>query len=321
METRRDWWTALRAGGRWMANPVSEMGAANAFRLSLSLARPEIFETYAATRNHPVGRRLLRERPDLGAALADMGHLGSLPEGSLGRSYHAFMSHPDTVPGYLLAGLAYEGGYFEALPWEEDLKWMLERQFNTHDLMHVVAGYGADLAGEGMLIFFSLGAMLPRIGFRAASLTPFGALVRLSRPPIPRRRWRAYLQEALDRAQAMGRHQPPSCIDWESLLPLPIEDARRAIGLPPLREPEMCSADWGSTWLMRRIESGQGQSESENQKLASYRAAVEAGVPVRALMRCPMAVRMLIGQRAVAGTPRSELMRMVESVTEGREAA
>ena len=47
---------------------------------------------------------ILAERPDLGRALGDMDRLGTLPE----------------------------GGYFEELPWDEDLKWLLERIFNTH---------------------------------------------------------------------------------------------------------------------------------------------------------------------------------------------
>ncbi len=311
-QSRRDWWLALRAGARWILNPVSEMGAANSFRFSLALAQPEIFALRDAMHVDPAGRRILEERPDLGAVLNDMDQLATLPEESLGRRFHAFMSHPDTVPGYLLAALAYEGGYFERLPWDEELKWVVERAFNTHDLLHVISGYGADLAGEGLNIFFTLGAMLPAMSFRSASFTPFGALVRLNAPPITRRRWRSYLAEAFERGQAVAWNQPFSCIPWEELLPLPIEQARHRIGLPSLREPRMCSADWGQTWLMKRLETGHGSTEREKERLLAYRAAVEAGVPVRALMRCDRAARLRIGREAQRGTPAAELMRQVE---------
>ncbi len=321
LEPRREWWTAIRAGARWMINPVSEMGAAQVFRFSLSLGQPEVFALRDAMHAHPTGRRLLEERPDLGVALADMEHLATLPEGSFGRHFHHFMSHPDTVPGYLLAGLAYEGGWFEALPWDEELKWMLERIFNTHDVGHVISGYGADLSGEGLNNFFNLGTLLPEASFRAASLLPFGAVPHLVAPPIGRSRWRAHLREAFERGQAVARHQPVSCIAWEELLPLPIEQARQEIGLPPLGDPAMCSADWGTTWLMQRFETGHGSSDDEKQRLAGYRAAVEAGVPVRKLMRCARATRLRIGEQALAGAPHAELMQLVESAPASRAAA
>lgn len=314
-EPRRDWATAIRAGARWMINPVSEMGAAQVMRIATSLAPGPLFALREAMRSDSNGRRLLAERPDVGVTLSDMGQLRSLPDGSLGRSYHDFMDHPDTVPGYLLAALAYEGGYFEALPWDEELKWALERVFGTHDLSHVVSGYGADLAGEGLVIFFTLGAIAPELSFRTVSLSPFGALIRLMPPPIGRRRWRDHLHEAWDRGRAVARKQAWSCIAWEELLARPIEEVRREIGLPPLRDPGMCSANWGTTWLMQRIESGQGTSEQEKERLAAYRAAVEAGVPVRAFMGCPMATRIRIGQAALGGAPRDELMRLVEETS------
>ncbi|MDJ0869335.1 MAG: Coq4 family protein [Myxococcota bacterium] len=318
---RREWWLALRAGARWMLNPVSEMGAANSFRFSLSIAQPEIFALRDAMRTDPTGRRILQERPDLGAALNDMDHLATLPEGSLGRCFHTFMSHPDTVPGYLLAGLAYEGGYFERLPWDEELKWVLERLFNTHDLSHVVSGYGADLAGEGLNIFFGAGTLAPGMGFRGASLTPFGALVRLTPPPIGRSRWRSYLQEAFERGWAVARHQPFPCIPWEELLPLPIEEARERVGLPPLHEPDLCSADWGKTWIMERIESGHGATAHEKERMLAYRAAIEAGVSVRALMRCPLKTRLRIGQQALQGKSSAELLQQAEDAWAQQVAA
>ena len=308
---RRDLWTALRSGARWMRNPVSERGATESFRVLLSLARPEMFALAEAARCHPTGRRLLAERPDLGATLNDMARLKRCPTGSFGRRYFEFMSHPDTVPGYLLAGLAYKDGTFDALDWDEETKWVVDRVFQTHDATHVLGGYGADIVGEGLNIYFSLGAAAPSLGFRKAALTPFGALVASMRPTIGWRRWWGLLREALERGAATGRHQPFSCIDWEGLLEWPLEAMRKELGVPPLAEPGMPTARWSETWLLRRLADGYGASDASQARLQAYRAAVEAGIPVRELMRCDEATRDRIAERAAAGAPLAELRRQL----------
>ncbi len=125
----------------------------------------------------------------------------------------------------------------------------------------------------------------------------------------------------LARGQAVARHQPFACIPWEELLPLPIEEARRRIGLPPLREPDLCSAGWGKTWLIERIESGHGSGEREKERLLAYRAAIEAGVPVRVLMRCRMETRLRVGRLALRGEPVFELLHQLEHAWAEQEAA
>ena len=200
----RDLWAAARDGVIWLSGPVSERGASRAFRLSLNMGGRRVHERRLAMREHPIGRRLLDERPDLCAALNDMRALAAMPEDSLGRAFHTFMDHPETIPGYMLSGLIYKDDWFDSVPMDEELRWAFERWIQTHDLMHVVSGYGADLAGEGLNIYFSGGYNLA-ISWRATFWSPFGLAPRLMRPSIGRPRWLGYLREAWERGNAARR--------------------------------------------------------------------------------------------------------------------
>ncbi len=283
----RDLWAAARDGLVWLSGPVSERGASRAFRIALHMGGRQVHERRLAMREHPIGRRLLDERPDLGAALNDMPALAALPEGSLGRAFHTFMDHPETVPGYLLSGLIYRDDWFDSVPMDEELRWAFERWIQTHDLMHVVSGYGADLAGEGLNIYFSGGYNLG-LSWRGTAWSPFGLAPRLMRPSIGRRRWLAYLREAWARGHAARLHLPFESVPWEDLLPRPLAVARAALGLPPLEDPAMKSAEWTDESFFTRTFLA---SHVDYESVRGVKAAVEAGVPVKDLMRSDPAIR------------------------------
>ncbi len=284
---RRNLPAAARDALVWLSGPVSERGASRAFRIVVHLAGPELHARRLAMREHPTGRLLLHERPDLCAALNDMAALGALPEGSLGRAYHAFMDHPETIPGYMLSGLVYKDGWFDALPMDEELRWAFERWIQTHDLMHVVSGYGADLAGEGLNIYFTLGYNLG-LSWRLCFWSPFGLAPRLMRPSVGRRRWIACLHEAWERGTAARAHLPFESVPWEELLPRPLAEAREAIGLPPLHDPALDSAAWtDESFFTKRFLA----SNVDYASVRGVKAAVSTGVPVRELMRADTETR------------------------------
>ena len=300
---KRDLWAAAKNALVWLSGPVSERGASRAFRLTVNLGGPQLHARRMAMREHPTGRRLLAERPDLCAALNDMPALGALPEGSLGRAYHAFMDHPETIPGYMLSGLVYKDGWFDSLPMDDELRWAFERWIQTHDLMHVVGGYGADLAGEGLNIYFTLGYNMG-LSWRMAFWTPFGLAPRLMRPDIERKRWIGHLREAWERGTAARAFLPFESVPWEALLPLPIEEARSALGLPPLRDPDMDSAAWTDDSFFTRTFLA---SNVDYESVQGVKAAVSAGIPVRALMGADGETRERVEAAARGGAGRDEL--------------
>ncbi len=77
----RNLWAAARDGLIWLSGPVSERGAARASRMALHMGGRMVHERRLAMREHPVGRRLLEERPELCATLNDMRGLAAMPEG------------------------------------------------------------------------------------------------------------------------------------------------------------------------------------------------------------------------------------------------
>jgi ubiquinone biosynthesis protein Coq4 len=248
-------------------------------------------------RENPSGRSLLEERPDLCAALNDMPALGAMSEGSLGRAYYDFMDHPETIPGYMLSGMIYKDGWFDTVPMDPELRWAFERWIQTHDLMHVVSGYGADLAGEGLNIYFTL-AYNMGISWRLAYWTPFGLAPRLMRPSVGRVRWVGYLREAWERGIAAREHLPFESVPWEQLLSQPIDSVRSTLGLPPLSEPAMNSAEWSDeSFFTTKFLASNVDYES----VRGLKAAVSAGVPLRALMQADTEIRGRVEEAALAG--------------------
>ncbi|WP_033073949.1 Coq4 family protein [Sphingopyxis sp. MWB1] len=99
------------------------------------------------------GKKLLAERAYLPAMLDDHDRLRKLPEGSVGRIYVDFMERE----GLTAQGLVDEFDKFRrGQPRYDD---MLElygnRLRDTHDLFHILTGYGRDALGEQCVLAFS----------------------------------------------------------------------------------------------------------------------------------------------------------------------
>jgi len=280
---KRDIPGALLAGARWLMNPVSEGGAKQVPRMKLLAGGPEVLRDVERMRTHPSGRRLLEEKPDLGMALSNPDALKGMPAGSLGRTYYASMEVPGGVPGYLLASLIYKDGFFDSLEVSDDVRYVIERSRWLHDLFHVLTGYGTDLSGEGLLIYFMLGYE-HGLSYRAASLTPFGLGPRFFiRPRCGQRRWRALLEDACARGLAGNRVCPPAFVPWEEQLLRPLDDLRDELGIVPFLED---TSDWlEGNWFGQQAAGGFGAYAREAERARLVRKVVEAGVSCRDLYR------------------------------------
>jgi ubiquinone biosynthesis protein COQ4 len=176
------------------------------------------FRAFAATRE---GRRLLRERPQLVDAMADRAALARLPEGSFGRAYLDFAIARDFAADGLVvlnrAQNAVEGETVDPVR-----GYYMERVTAMHDLWHVLTGYGTDDAGEATLLAFSV-AQIPSRGMWVLVIAASWLLPRSERWRCQRHLARAWLRGrracALDRAR------------YEELLALPLDEARRCLGI------------------------------------------------------------------------------------------
>jgi ubiquinone biosynthesis protein COQ4 len=99
------------------------------------------------------GRALMASETWLPDVLDDHDALLKLPEGSVGQAYVAFMRRE----GLSASGLVAESE--EQFPdrklYKDQTQWVDDRLRDTHDLIHVLTGYGRDALGEQCALGFS----------------------------------------------------------------------------------------------------------------------------------------------------------------------
>jgi ubiquinone biosynthesis protein COQ4 len=108
------------------------------------------FETFASS---PGGQTVLQEKTYLPPLLDDHSWIRELPEGTVGRAYVDFMERE----GLTAQGLVDESEKFrnKAGEFEDDMLLYGNRMRDTHDLFHVLTGYGRNTLGEASLLAFT----------------------------------------------------------------------------------------------------------------------------------------------------------------------
>jgi ubiquinone biosynthesis protein COQ4 len=168
--------------------------------------------------NDPVGRSILQEGPDLRATLADRTYLASLPAGSLGRAYFDWTSTRD----FTADGIAQEVSSQVGRQRKDPRSNMGARVVDMHDLWHVLNGWDSDIYGEVHLLGYSYA----QLGGWAWLMLAMIANTLLA--TMGRFEGSAYLRNAMRR----GREATLLvAVDWEAMLPLPIEEVRRKLSI------------------------------------------------------------------------------------------
>lgn len=110
-------------------------------------------KTLRAFASTPEGQARLKERRYLPDLLDDHETIRQLPAGTVGRAYVEFMQRE----GLSAAGLVAESEKWskQQVTFEDDLAFFGNRLRDTHDLFHVLSGYGRDQLGEATLLGFS----------------------------------------------------------------------------------------------------------------------------------------------------------------------
>jgi ubiquinone biosynthesis protein COQ4 len=101
----------------------------------------------------PAGQRLMRDEPYLPAVLDDHAMLKQLPADTVGRAYVDFMERE----GLSAAGLVAEAAKMGRPRYGDQLQWYTDRLRDTHDMLHVLTGYGRDALGEQCVLAFTYG--------------------------------------------------------------------------------------------------------------------------------------------------------------------
>ncbi|HEY2033717.1 MAG TPA: Coq4 family protein [Rhizomicrobium sp.] len=98
-----------------------------------------------------LGKSLMDSQPYLPDILDDHDTLCSLPEGSVAQAYVAFMRKE----GLSAAGLVEASRLPGVRSYADKLQWLADRLRDTHDLAHVLTGYGRDALGEQCVLGFT----------------------------------------------------------------------------------------------------------------------------------------------------------------------
>lgn len=198
----------------WEADPAKVLDAA--FTVGDSLGGGSDERQLRRVLATEAGRRMLAEEASLADALGDQEALRAMPEGSLGRAFLGFAERHGLDPHQLLESQhAMSRDYAELDPAR---RWMFDRFTTMHDLWHVVAGYDATHAGESALMCFSLPQ---RVNDRALPI--FVVMSILTGRIGVRSAWRAFRR---GRRACLLAGEP-----LEELLPLPLEEVRRRLGV------------------------------------------------------------------------------------------
>jgi ubiquinone biosynthesis protein COQ4 len=210
-----EWQRARTALGNLIADPER---TEQVFELIDALAGDAGEKLFQRFLRHPNAPELLSRKPSLLSLLSKRSELEALPEGSLGRVYAKFMRDGGIDADGLVE--ASQDVRAERDEIDAERRWFYDRLRDMHDLWHALTGYGRDLAGEAALLSFTHAQTRNR-GILAIVLA---AVVRGPKNLT----WPRYLWQAWRRGR---RAELLPAAKWEELLPLPLAEARRRLGV------------------------------------------------------------------------------------------
>jgi ubiquinone biosynthesis protein COQ4 len=170
------------------------------------------------------GTELRRRNENLPDLLDDHDALWAMPAGSLGRTYVEFME----AEGLTANGLVDESEKFQdKIPdFADQMKWFNNRLRDTHDMNHILTGYGRDPLGEQCVLAFSY-SQNHSLGFYFIAYAGGLEIKKLAPRGAP-------VFKAIRQAQRNGaKAQIIGFQDIVALLPHPLEDVRKQLGITP----------------------------------------------------------------------------------------
>jgi ubiquinone biosynthesis protein COQ4 len=126
---------------------------AEVFPIFEALPRRDFVPSARAYIASEVGRKVYATEPELPPILDDHEALRRLPAGTVAHAYCDFME----AEGLTAAGLVEEEArsQIERARFDDVLSWYGRRHRDTHDLLHVLTGYGRDALGEQCVLAFT----------------------------------------------------------------------------------------------------------------------------------------------------------------------
>ncbi len=212
------WRTAFRALRRLLGDPDA---TGQVFEIMRALNPPATKRGYLRLIDAPAGARLAYERTELAPRLMDRDWLSGFAPGTVGAAYRDFVwSENLSADGLVQESQRGLGAGLVDVP--SPIAWYGRRIRDTHDLWHILSGYGRDPLGEACLVAFSY-SQTRGLGWLLIAL---GAAVRSEGVPGVR--------GAIHEGYRNGKRAAwlPS-VDYEALMAEPLEAARERLGIAP----------------------------------------------------------------------------------------
>ena len=172
----------------------------------------------------PLGTKLRTSKEFLPDILDNHAALWELPKGSLGRAYVEFMERE----GLTANGLVEENAKFtdKITRYDDQIGWFHNRLRDTHDMTHILTGYGRDPLGEQCVLAFSY-AQNFSLGFWFIAYAGGWEVKKYAPSGAP-------IFSAIRQAQRNGaKAKVVSHQDIVKLLPLPLEEVRKMLNIAP----------------------------------------------------------------------------------------
>jgi ubiquinone biosynthesis protein COQ4 len=181
------------------------------------------------------GKAIVASEPYLPAILDDHAALRQTPAGSLAHAYCDFMERE----GLTGQGLVDEFDEFaEGRPrFDDQFIWYLNRLRDTHDLLHILTGYGRDALGEQCVLAFTYSQQPSPAHLFLGYAGGLEIKKRIkSRAPVLR---------AVREGQRLGKACPRLVeMSIRELLPMQLEEVRRWLNITPASKYQQVHAAW-----------------------------------------------------------------------------
>ncbi|MEI6031079.1 MAG: Coq4 family protein [Synechococcaceae cyanobacterium ELA739] len=176
------------------------------------LGTPQMEQCIARFRALPGGAELMDERYQ--PKHPDLEELAGMAPGSLGHAY-----------AKLIRGFNYDPEFFRQRPVDMADQWLIRRIASTHDIHHVVSGFGTDREGESGVLAITAS----QVGFPPYVSLNHAVQLSIYRLQLPRY---PAVSRAISHGHTIGFTSAPFCTArWEEGWELPVQEWRQRLGV------------------------------------------------------------------------------------------
>ena len=204
------------------------------FRIFESLPSKDFIPRIAELSLSERGTYLRQTEPCLPEILDDHAALRRTPKGSLAHAYCDFME----AEGLTAAGLVAESDRTGRPRFPDLVEWYINRSRDTHDLFHVLTGYGRDALGEASVLLFTHGQS-PSQGHLLIGYAGAANIKKMAKGT------KAPVFGAVREAHRIGKGAPQLIAQpIRQLLERPLEEVRAELHIPKPQQYRECHRIW-----------------------------------------------------------------------------